>query len=409
MTSESATNHGVRCPSCGNTGKRVSAVTLAALLQDDLAEPFRQAAALSCDGDARGCRSDADDSGWRFCDSPDCDVVYFSENDTSTFTKSQLRVPVGVKESSGERPLCYCFGHSVASIKDELRTKGRSDALADIRARMKDPGCHCETANPSGSCCLGSVARGIEVARRELGMEDDNDNGTNSANAKSGSVRPQRIVWVGTLLSAVMASACCWIPLVLLAAGISGAGIAAKLEAWRPLFAALTVGFLGAAFYFAYRPGKATRPNRDGTQPADGAAESCCAPQSSRGASMQSLNKLLLWSVTLVAAAFLFFPSYAATLFGAAGSQAVTSTMNRAVFRIDGMTCEACAVTVAEAIRNVPGVQAVEVSFEQSRAVVGTAKDTPVPTESILSALRQAGYDGTLVAPPETPAIGSRP
>ena len=50
---------------------------------------------------------------------------------------------------------------SVASIKEELRTKGRSDALEDVRQKMKDQGCACEATNPSGSCCLGTVGSGL--------------------------------------------------------------------------------------------------------------------------------------------------------------------------------------------------------------------------------------------------------
>lgn len=42
------------------------------------------------------------------------------------------------------------------------------------------------------------------------------------------------------------ASSCCWLPLVLLAAGVTGAGIAAALEAYRPLFVVVTFGFLAA-------------------------------------------------------------------------------------------------------------------------------------------------------------------
>jgi len=115
-----------------------------------------------------GCKPALADTGWRFCDSHDCDVVYFSEQGDTTFTELQLKVSVGVKETSGERPLCYCFGHSVASIKDELRIKGRSNALEDVRQKMDDPGCLCETKNPSGSCCLGSVAKGVKIAKEEL-------------------------------------------------------------------------------------------------------------------------------------------------------------------------------------------------------------------------------------------------
>ena len=108
------------------------------------------------------------DSDWRFCDSKKCDVVYYSNSDGSVFFKSQIQVEVGVKETAGIRPLCYCFGYSVDTIKQEIRTKGVSESLATIRKKMKDPGCSCSTKNPSGNCCLGSVSKGIKIAEQEL-------------------------------------------------------------------------------------------------------------------------------------------------------------------------------------------------------------------------------------------------
>ena len=161
------------CPSCGAKGKRVGLATLRALLKEEFACEFAGGEQASCDAKSNGgpgCSPLGGDAGWRFCDSRECDVVYFSETSDRTFLKSHLRVAVGVKERTGDRPLCYCFGHSVASIKEELRTKGRCDALADIGAKMKDSGCRCETENPSGACCLGSVTKGIQIALEELGM-----------------------------------------------------------------------------------------------------------------------------------------------------------------------------------------------------------------------------------------------
>jgi len=154
MTSEAKTETGTRCPSCGQKSKQVSPATLRALLKEEDANQFDGEGHSCCalnDGDETGCKTISGDTGWRFCNSQECDVVYFSEEGDTTFTKSQLRVEVGVKEKAGERPLCYCFGHSVASIKEELRTARGSEALEDIRAKMKNPGCRCETENPSGS------------------------------------------------------------------------------------------------------------------------------------------------------------------------------------------------------------------------------------------------------------------
>ena len=63
--------------------------------------------------------------------------MYFAEQSEDTFVKSQLKVEVGVKEKAGDRPLCYCFDHSVTSIKRELEATGESTAVEDIRSRMK--------------------------------------------------------------------------------------------------------------------------------------------------------------------------------------------------------------------------------------------------------------------------------
>jgi hypothetical protein len=161
----------VQCPTCGQKAKRVSPVTLRALLNEEYASGIAGDGHSCCNTSGNGgsgCKPVTEDAGWRFCDSQNCDIVYFAEESGTTFDKSQLKVPVGVKETTGERPLCYCFGHSVASIKDELRIKGRSDALEDVRWKMNDHGCLCETKNPSGSCCLGSVAKEIKIAQEEL-------------------------------------------------------------------------------------------------------------------------------------------------------------------------------------------------------------------------------------------------
>jgi hypothetical protein len=86
--------------------------------------------------------------------------------------------------------------------------------------------------------------------------------------------RGERIAKLGTIVSAILATSCCWGPLVLLGLGLLGvstAGLARMmrlgLETYRPVFMVVTFAFLGLAFYFTYRPRRAA--------PAAAGAEDC--------------------------------------------------------------------------------------------------------------------------------------
>lgn len=139
------------------------------------------------------------------------------------------------------------------------------------------------------------------------------------------------IAKIGTVLSALMASSCCWLPVLLLAVGVSGAGIASTLEAYRPLFMVVTFSFLGMAFYFTYRPRHAANSATD-----------CCAPATETGGkrrfNMMAFNKVMLWTVTLMAVVFLFFPQFVTGLIGG-GSDKITADMTRTEIKVVGMTC----------------------------------------------------------------------
>lgn len=357
------------CPTSGTNGKKVGAVTLHALVRDEHQGRI------------------ADNADYYFCDAKGCDVVYFT-TDGGTITKSQLKVDVGVKEATGDRPLCYCFGHSVGTIKNELLTLGRSTAVEDIRTKMADPGCSCPTTNPSGACCLGTVAKGVETAKAELNSAPPSGN------------KAEAISKVGTLLSAVMASACCWLPLVLLAFGVSGAGIAGTLDAYRPVFIVLTVVFLAAAFYFTYRPRKSASASEDCC--AVTPVTDCCAvsPATKSRFSMMTLNKVILWGVTVLAVAFLFFPQYMKFFMtgGGAGEPAANNSLVRTTtFSVEGMTCEGCSAVVEKAVKDVPGVLSVKVNYDQKRAVVTSEACCPAPTEATTRAVEAAGFRAAVV------------
>jgi CopZ-like zinc binding protein len=138
------------CPVSRTSGRAVPHATLASLLH-----PQRFAG--------------VEDQQWHFCESPDCDVVYFTA-EGHTRSRADLSVRVGVKEREAPRPLCYCFGHTAASICDEVDRTGASTVVASVTARVKAGECSCEITNPSGRCCLGVLRREVVEAMRRAGV-----------------------------------------------------------------------------------------------------------------------------------------------------------------------------------------------------------------------------------------------
>lgn len=94
-------------------------------------------------------------------------------------------------------------------------------------------------------------------------------------------------------LAALVASACCIGPLVLITVGVSGAWIGnlTALEPFRPLF----IGAAAIALIFAYR--RIFRPVEAC------ASEEVCAPPQAR-----TIYKALFWVVTALVVAALVFP-----------------------------------------------------------------------------------------------------
>lgn len=132
------------CPECGAAARTVGQATLASLLV---------AQAVAC-VDSR--------SQYFFCRTPGCPVVYFTPGRAARFQKADLRVRVGLKETEPPIPVCYCFGHTLESVADEIQRTGRSTVVERIKAEVKAGNCACEVKNPEGSCCLGNVGQAVK-------------------------------------------------------------------------------------------------------------------------------------------------------------------------------------------------------------------------------------------------------
>ncbi len=82
-----------------------------------------------------------------FCNTPDCNVVYFDDANT-TIKQLELRTQLGIKDQSGESLICYCFGVT----KNEAI---KNPAIKEfVIKQTKEKVCACDHFNPSGKCCL---------------------------------------------------------------------------------------------------------------------------------------------------------------------------------------------------------------------------------------------------------------
>jgi len=138
------------CPGCAAPGRRVDDSTLGALLRPD-------------------AKARLTGGGYRFCRTESCDVVYFAEEQGLTFGTADLEVTVFQKSTDPERPVCYCFEHTVQSIHDEVGARGTSAVPEDIGKKCRAGLDDCEHNNPQGSCCLGNVRRVVKEALQGRG------------------------------------------------------------------------------------------------------------------------------------------------------------------------------------------------------------------------------------------------
>lgn len=60
-------------------------------------------------------------------------------------------------KSDSNQLLCFCFHYTKKDFQDAISENKEQEMINDIKKKMKDPGCYCETSNPSGKCCLNQI------------------------------------------------------------------------------------------------------------------------------------------------------------------------------------------------------------------------------------------------------------
>lgn len=159
------------------------------------------------------------------------------------------------------------------------------------------------------------------------------------------------------LFSAITASLCCITPVLALVAGTSGmAATFSWIEPFRPYFIGITILTLGFAWYQKLKPQKQT---------------DCECETDEKKKFIQT--KTFLGIVTLFAATMISFPHYAQIFYPKADKEIVIvkeSNIQKAEFKIDGMTCTSCAEHVQHDVNKLPGIILATASYENNNAIV---------------------------------------
>jgi copper chaperone CopZ len=209
----------------------------------------------------------------------------------------------------------------------------------------------------------------------------------------------EKLSAAGAVVVAVLASSCCWAPLLLAGLGAGGAGFASTLGPYRPYLMGLTFAFLAGAWYFTLRkrPAEVAVAAAGSTETGDTCCvkETCCAPAAGR-----RRNILLLSGVTAFALAMLAFPQISGVLAGSGSStsalDAAAGPVESATLAIQGMTCEACEGHLRDVLLEVPGVVAAEADYRTGSAQVRLQQGR-VSTDQLKQAVAKTGYRVTSV------------
>lgn len=180
------------------------------------------------------------------------------------------------------------------------------------------------------------------------------------------------------LLTAIVASFCCIIPVLALIAGASGlASTFSGLEPIRPYFVCLTGVLIGFAWYQRLKPKKQMDCN----------CETVEKPKFIQ-------SKTFLGIVTVSAGLILAFPYYAHIFYPKTEKQVIVvdkSNIQTVEFSISGMTCTSCEKHIAHEVDKFVGITKSTVSYENESAIVEFDNSKTNSTE-IEKGINRTGY-----------------
>lgn len=183
------------------------------------------------------------------------------------------------------------------------------------------------------------------------------------------------------LLTAILASLCCIVPVLALIAGISGlASTFSWLEPFRPYFIGFTILVLGFAWYQKLKPKKQI---------------GCNCNTEEKPKFIQT--KMFLAIITVFAIVMLVFPYYSNIFYPKTENQIIVvdkSNIQRAEFTISGMTCASCEEYVNHKVNKLSGILSSNASYHNGKAVV-EFDNSKINITEIKKAINSTGYSVT--------------
>ncbi len=183
------------------------------------------------------------------------------------------------------------------------------------------------------------------------------------------------------ILSAFAASLCCIAPVIAIFAGSSSiASNFSWLDPARPYLIGLSIALLAFAWYLNLKSFKSSGLD-------------CNCATTKKASFIQSRSFLSI--VTIFAVIMMAFPLYAEIFYPrpkeGKTKMSVNGTSQQAVFKIQGMTCQACEAHVDNELSKVNGVLTYKTSYSNSNSLV-TFDRTKVDLQALEVAINKTGY-----------------
>jgi len=190
--------------------------------------------------------------------------------------------------------------------------------------------------------------------------------------------------WIASTLLALSASLCCITPMLAMISGVGGiAATFSWLEPVRPYLIGITILVLGFAWYQKLKPRKEEEIN-------------CECETDEKSSFWQS--KKFLGTVTVLAVAFMAFPSYSRIFYPKNPIANVVivekNNIQRLELKISGMTCQSCAEHVNHEVNKLNGIIKSNASYEKGTAFV-SFDNSKITIPEIEKAINATGYTVT--------------